>query len=236
MRELSSSWRWCIRLGAALTFVAILGASCGGDDDEPELSPDEAVERLHAALLSPDDLPGTGWTLAGNDDFLSPENLAPDSACDPLRSWFAMFPEEPIARAQRSLEGDPGPDVEIELMAFRNTEMAADILAAARELTGEAIAACFTETLKRLRLDSTAKVTLSAATAAAPRGGIAYADDRDFAIRGTRVIAHAEKYTWTQSNIFITVDVISAGLDTTELVTTVLQRVSDSVDEVLGPD
>lgn len=234
MRGLSTAW--CILLGAVLTFAVILGASCSGDDDERELSPDEAVERLHAALLSPDDLPGTGWTVAGNDDFLSPEDLAPDSACDPLRSWFERRPEEPIGRAQRRLEGDPGPAVEIEFTAFRDTEMAADSLADERELTGEEIAACFAETLKRLRLDSTAKVTLSAATADAPRGGIAYADDRDFAIRGTRVIAHAEKYTWTQSNIFITVDVISVGLDTTELVTTVLQRVSDSVDEVLGAD
>jgi hypothetical protein len=115
--------------------------------------------------------------------------------------------------------------------------MAADVLADARDLTGEEIAACFGETVKRLRLDSAAKVTLSAATVDAPRGGIAYADDRDIAVfDGSRVIAHAEKYTWTQSNIFITVDVISVGLDTTELVTTLLQRVSDAVDEVLGAD
>lgn len=233
MRDhLPSAWR--IFLGAALTFAVILGASCSGDDDEPELSPERAVDQLHAALLSPDDLPGTGWTVAGIDDFKSAENLAPDSACDPLRSWFERLPADPLGRAQRRLEVDHGPAVEIELAAFRNSAVAADVLADERDLMGEEIAACLGETVKRLRLDSAAKVTLSTATVDAPRGGIAYADDRDIAVfDGSRVIAHTEKYTWTQGNVLITVDVISVDRDTTELVTTVLKQVSDSVDQAL---
>jgi hypothetical protein len=229
-----------------ITIVALAGlvAACGGSSDEPVLNPAIAEERLHAALLSPDDIPTGTWTVTEDDAFGDPKALALVPPCSAVSSVWSRGADESTAGAQRRLERDPVASVEVELHAFASSEAAADFLSQERGLSSMEIAACSEAVIRLQTGGDAASVALSTAGAVPPHSGIAYAHERD--VEGSlqipgRIIVHVESYIWTQGNVYVNVSIttLKRGVvtmrdeDVTDLVDTVLRMVSESVDAAL---
>jgi DNA-binding CsgD family transcriptional regulator len=173
------------------------------------LTPETTIELLHGVLPLPGDLPGAGWAVTEDDKFDDPGNYAPVPDCEGLSAIDTRVGDLAIARVQRRLEFEQGPAVVVELAALPTNDLADGLLAEMRHLTDEEVATCLTETVKRQRLDSAAKVTLVDAGLTTPHGGIARADDRDFAIPGRgRVLVHTESHVWTQESVLVSVAVV----------------------------
>jgi hypothetical protein len=222
------------RLLLCLTLVTLgtLAAACGGGSD------DAADQRLHAALLSPDDLTVGTWVVAEDDNFAYAEKSISDPVCDGLKAVFARRADDATTRAERRLEAQPGPAVEVQLSAFEDDSAAEDVLADVRALSDDDTAACFAVTLKSVLDDPAAVVTLSTPSTEAPSGGVAYADDRDRVVAGgSRALVHFEDYTWTEGNIAVSVEVYALkSVDVTPLVAAILDKLSTSVGAALRTD
>ena len=191
--------------------ILIMESRSGGAEELslPVVNPETTVELLHGALLSPGDLPGAGWDVTEDDEFDDPDDYAPSGVCDGMKAVEERLANESFARVQRRLEFQEAPAVEVELAAFLSTDLASDILKDVRELPRDDIAACLTETNKRLRLDADAMVTPSDVAAIAPHDGVAFANDMDFGLPDrSRVLGHAENYMWAQKNVLVRVFVV----------------------------
>jgi hypothetical protein len=227
-----------ILVGVFLLVTVIAAAACGDDKDKPQIHPESADVLLHQALLSPHDLPGGPWAIVEDDEFNFGGSLAPDAVCNTMRAWFSGMLDRSTSLAQRRLELDPGPAVQVFLSAFQNGEAARSALTDLEELPEDDMATCIAESLKRVRLDSGVTVSLSTPSAAAPHDGFAVAQDRDFKPfpnAASRITAHAETYAWTQGNVLVNVDIIALqGVDITSLVTSTLGAVSESIDTALN--
>jgi hypothetical protein len=234
---------------AAIVLLAagvIIMASRGGDDgSSPEgqaeagangrtLSPENAPERLPAALLSPASFPDEAWTVTMEGD-LDNERTSPAAVCDPLRAMFARAETDATAQATRAITSDAGVEVEMNLIAFPTVDGAAELLARRQDISDEQFAACLTENIKRQRLDSTALLVPGTAVAAAPHGGAAFGGDAEFtAPNGARVNVQAEIYVWTQGNVVAYIVFIAMpSADLAQTAPVVLTKIADSVDSVL---
>jgi hypothetical protein len=220
----------------ALAVVLIFIGACGGDSSDDAMSTEEAEALARAALPPPDALPGGAWTATRNDDFTFEQNLPPAAACDPARTLFRNLAEDRLGRAQRRLERGSGPAVEVEVQVYRSNDGLDELLAGADRVARDpALPTCWAEVLKVVRNDPSARVTRSVASASPPHGGASYADDRDLAVSGSRVVVHAEVYWWVQKNVAVVVQIfaVKSGF-TAELASSVLQRVDESLTAALA--
>lgn len=121
---------------AALLLIGAVAVACGGDDDQPRFSPEQAERIVQLALLSESDLPTGEWTVTegvaesdeeGEDDDLF-EGIP---ACSELQRAFEEFEAgtasvEKLASAERSFESSAGPivqrQVEAGVSVFPRTE------------------------------------------------------------------------------------------------------------------
>ncbi|HLG11260.1 MAG TPA: hypothetical protein VI876_05820 [Dehalococcoidia bacterium] len=219
-----------------MTFMmlALLAAACSGGSEQKTLDPESADELVHAALLAPGDLPSGGWTTTANDDFTF--ELAPGAACDSMRSLNAKLAENRVGRAQRQLERNPGPTVELEIGAYKSSEGLSELLTSASGLLGDAsVNGCQAESVRLLRGDPTITLTPATPSISAPRNGFAFAVDIDLpGPGGSRTAVHFETYIWLQDNISIRAEIVALkGVPVAELATTILQRLATSVDNAL---
>jgi hypothetical protein len=215
---------WTIAVGfvAGLVFIGIaaiivLARSSSGSFDTKQA---DRVARI--ALLSDQELPGTGWeegaTGSGEAGLLN--DLASNPACAAMNAQLsavdAAFRQGRAGRAQRLITKDPTAQamaptrVEVQTQVYRDAGRLTEALQAQEEfLDGDGFRECLDRgLLGGLRSsDLMPKVTVRpvAASAYAPHSGIARAYNVDFSltvIPGSEITGtfHIEVYSWQYSN------------------------------------
>ncbi len=228
---------------AVLAVLGVVAAACGGGgDDGPAYEPAKADAIAHAALLSPVDLPGSGWVIASRDQFPDSERLdaAVDSAaCTSAEAKSKAAKDAAAAdragRARLELTLAAKGSVQISTtidhtVSIQNTEEATDrAMEAFRALAAsDDMGKCLGEVVsKGLGSAPGSKVTATTVKAAGsvPNGGAASAFDIAITIQNQTLEMRVESYVWQDGNAGVTVaitgqkdqvtaDVVKKALDT----------------------
>ncbi len=229
--------------GAALAFLLLLPA-CGGDDggeaNEANLfDPARADAVSHAALLTTQDLPGTGWTVAGEDTF-DDDNQPPadTAACRTIAAKRAATREnsdpDRSGRAQREFAAERGEvfpiTVDVQVNIFVSTEAPKATLAAGKSyFGGNDFQQCF-EDLLTTSVGTGVDVRSDPATASSPvpEDGIATAIDVVIRAASEEATLRLETYVWRSANAGMTLTITGPReLITKELTGPLLAKVRE---------
>jgi hypothetical protein len=236
------SLRSLVSIAIPAVLACLFAAACSGGSSEKLVDPSQADALSHQALLTEQDLPGSGWSASKNDVFDDAGPDAKTTACNDInsRKSTAVAKELPqrSGRAERELEqrteADIPPTVGSEVDIFKDTSAPADSLAAYQDAVKSSnFEACLKDALNASVNDPTAKIDTKsvAALASAPSGGTAVAYEFSFAVQGQTFVLHYESYVWRSANVGVTLTV--EGLKesvTADLVKAALDKQAAKVD------
>jgi hypothetical protein len=226
----------------SLTFAGACLTACGGSSDKTApLDPKRAAEQAHALLISPTDLPDSGWLVAQDDDFsFRSRKLASSSECSELTSLITDVQDVATAKAQRRIERpDPpylSPITVTEEVEVYDPKAASpvglkrygDLATSGRLLT------CFIDTLK-LEPGQQPVGKMSAPSAIAPAGGVGFAYDFEVIVSsGRKVTFRREGFAWTKEQALVTLDIVAPKENVTAaLVKAAVAQTSTAMDRGL---
>jgi hypothetical protein len=225
-------------LAAGATLAATLLVACGDDDDGGSVAydPNKADAIAHAAMLAAADLPGSGWTISGQDEFADSDFDVPanTTACMAIKDAVAKAPNSElnrVGRAQVTLSRSGSlfeTGVESQVSIYKDTSTPSAIFSAFKSaLGGDNFENCMQDVVQQGAGDAKFETKSSTAQASAPNGGIAKAIDVKVTVAVVTVTVHFEFYVWQDSNAGVTVslngpkedltaDVVKAALDKTQ--------------------
>jgi hypothetical protein len=202
---------------AVMVTLAVLIASCSGDSDDPFFDPARADELTHAAMITPDDLPGAGWEVVETDNFSSPD-LTPLEACGELVLFFEDTQALGFAgRAQKRLDQAAVPAFEVGLEITASEADADERLSELVErlqglVSSGSYLACLAEAFPVVASDPQLSVTAIEPSAEPPEDGAAVAYEVNIQPPGTngplsRRTFHVERYVWSKGNVIVEVEI-----------------------------
>ena len=231
---------------AAFLVFALFGLIACGSDNEGEtedvgdvgaaIDTTKADQVAHAAMLKPEDLPGTGWTVVNTDKFDdSPIDVGGGSAAtatckkinDKVNSVQKDVEANRAGRASTEFQRQGGAlpipiSMQNTVVVYKNQDAAKKAVDSFKDaLGGNDFTTCLNEALKEGMGGATdAKVTVKSADAgvSAPEGGVAKAYDVDISVMGQAFTFRFELYAWRYQNssatsfIFGTKDQIASDL------------------------
>ena len=179
-----------------------------------------------AAMLRPEDLPGTGWTVtstAQTDDFgLGTGDAA---ACKQINDTVAAYArEEQAARSGRAAVALTRQSqlipatVSSTVATYRNNDAPRKGVDTFRNvMSGDAFTNCMTETLKSSLAGAGGNPQLTvknaSASATAPEGGFGRAFDIEMSVSGISLTFRIEAYGWQYRNAMATVVFLGTPTD-----------------------
>ena len=213
---------------AALPLV-LLAAACGGRSTasgEKLVDPAQADTLAHQALLSENDLPGTGWTVSKTDKFNDAGPGTNTSACKDIaaRETASHAKSDPnrAGRAEKEIQDDTeGPiptAVESQVDVFKDAATPADSLKAFQDaLKTSNFETCLKDTLNAGGSNTNTKIATKsvAALTSAPAGGLTAAYDFTFTTEGQSFVLHYETYLFRYANLGVTVTIDGLKADVT---------------------
>ena len=228
-------------LTVIVAFLVALPA-CGGDEgtDAPNLfDPARADEIAHAAILTVDDLPGSGWKVESEDKF--DDESAPPADTNACRAIAAR--REAIrkktdpsrsGRAHREMAADRGDifpvSVEVQVNIFDSAAPVSESLAAAKGYLGGAdFKECFQDLLEANLSEGVELASRTVTNSSAVPGyGAAVAIDLAIRAKGTEEVLRLETYIWRSANAGVTVTITGTPESVTrELTAAVLAKVEE---------
>lgn len=206
---------------AGFLVVAIVIGACGGDDG-PAYDPENADAIAHAALLSPADLPGSGWVIAERDTFDDDVKLTDgleDSASCKAAETKSRAAKDAAAgdragRARLSMElatkgAQISTSVDQTISIQKSTGATNTAMKAYRELAeGGELGKCLADVIKA-GLGGAAGATVTATeakpTGSVPKGGTTSTFDIVVTLGGQKLEMRVESYIWADENAGVTV-------------------------------
>lgn len=207
--------------------------------DGTAIDPARADQVAHAAMLKPEDLPGSGWTVVNTDQFDdSPIDVGAGSTAtdtckqinDKVNSVQREVEASRAGRASTEFQRQSGPlpipvSLQNTVVVYRDQDAAEKSIDSFRDaLSGDDFTKCLNEALKEGMGGTTdAKVSVQSADAAAsaPEDGVAKAYDVDISVMGQSFTFRFELYAWRYQNatatsfVFGTKDQLPAEVPTT---------------------
>ncbi len=219
---------------AGSSIAGASGTSASGASSN--VGTDQGNSIAHAAMISEQDLPGTGWTVVTTDEFggslldADQSELATTKACESYVQRVTKAAEKAnqsrIGRASKSFQKTGallGATVDVEVTVYKESKTAGELISEAKgAFSSNDFESCFREIVKGSEGEIPAELQLdiksAKAAAQAPHSGIAQAYDLEFASAGIKLSLHTEVYAWADGNatafvtIFGTPDTISADV------------------------
>jgi hypothetical protein len=208
--------------GGGSTAVAGTSTAAGGTGtpaaaDGGNTDTSRADEIAHAALITEQDLPGTGWTVHSTDEFgssvLGIEEEGSPEVCsaynERIRNAAQQSEAARIGRAAKSFSASDAsfapPSVDIEINVYEDDDIPADLISEAKSaLDSDDFQTCFEELIKGDEGDIPEDVTYEFESVDphtdAPHDGVAEAYNIKFSFAGIETSFHAELYAWADGN------------------------------------
>jgi hypothetical protein len=212
-----STWRSGPIGAVGLITLAVLSTSCSSDSDDPFFDPTRAEELTHAAMITPDELPGARWEVVETDNFSSLD-LTPFEACDELALFFEDGEALGFAgRAQERLDQATVPAFEVGLQITASEadsdERLSELVQRLQGLVSNgSYLACLAEAFPAVARDPQLSVTALEPSAEPPENGVAIAYEVNIRPPDTggplsRRTFHVERYVWSKGNVIVEVEI-----------------------------
>lgn len=226
---------------AAGTSTATSGGSSSTDTAKGD-------STAHAALITEQDLPGTGWTVLSTDEFagsfldVEDPELVQAKACDSYVKKVTDAAKKAdasrIGRASKSFQKTDallGASIDIEVAVYKESKVASDLIADAKgAFNSREFEDCFREIIKGSGGEIPADLQFDLKSVKpmtdAPHNGVAQAFDLEMSSAGVKFMLHTEVYAWADKNAIASVTVFGTSDSlNADLVKAAVSKTADKV-------